>query len=560
MNHLVKNVAAVLLTTGVLSSAPLAQPQPAPLTLNSSITQVTVYSDRAQVVRSARIKLPSGEHQLLFDDLPLSIEHSSVQVSGEGNATISDVQVSTTHLSDAPDGHFARLASQREVMQDSLRIVEDRTKVALGEQSFVEAIARKLTDTTEKSSPSELDPQRWNQMLAFYRERMHGAAAELRQLESRTRQIQAEIDRLNRQIQELRSATPKARTTVVVTAHANAPTPVVVELSYIVYGPSWQPRYDLRASSLEHTLGIDYKAVVQQNSGEEWNNVALSLSTAQPARGGSSPELSPWYVGSLPPPTPYPAVPLAMQKSRSSAKEENGVTLSMAMDELQAESAPLAYLDATVQSHATSVVYTIEGRSTIGSDSREHTVAVANLEAKATFSYTSVPKLSPFAYLSAKATNSSDYVLLAGPSSIYLDNSFVAHGQLELVSPQQEFSTQLGVDEAVAIEHKLVRTFDSNQGVMGKKSRKVYEYLISVHNTKKTVEQLTVRDQLPLSQNEQIRVELLKPSLNEKSGSPRLDEQKMLTWELSLEPGAKVELPLVFAVEYPRDMPISGLE
>lgn len=557
MNHILKAL-SLLLTTALFSAATGAQPQSSPIIVNSSITQVTVYSDRAQIQRSAQIKLTPGEHQLLFDELPLSLEHSSVQVSGEGNATINDVQVSTSHLTDAPDGPFARLAKQRDGLQDSLRIAEDRTKAALGEQAFVEGIARKLTDTTEKSATTEFDPQRWNQMIAFYRDRMHSVATELRQLDSRSRQIRAEIDRVNRQIQELRSTTQKARTAVVVIARANAATTLQLELSYVVYGPSWQPRYDLRASSQKHTLQIDYKAVVQQNTGEEWSAVALSLSTAQPARGGSSPELSPWYLSATPPPTAFPAEARAMKKGSSAKSEETIGYLSDDMGELQVQS--LVYQDATVQSHATSVVYTIEGRSTISSDSREHTVAVANLEAKATFSYTSVPKLNPFAYLSAKATNSSEYALLAGPTSIYLDNSFVAHGQLELVSPQQEFSTQLGVDEGIVIEHKLLRTYDSNQGVLGKKSRKVFDYLITVHNTKKTAETLTVRDQLPLSQNEQIRVELLKPSLHDKSASPRLDEQMLLTWELTMEPGQKLELPLVFAVEYPRDMPISGLE
>jgi uncharacterized protein (TIGR02231 family) len=133
-------------------------------------------------------------------------------------------------------------------------------------------------------------------------------------------------------------------------------------------------------------------------------------------------------------------------------------------------------------------------------------VTIATFDVPAEFSYFSVPKVQPSVFLNAKVTNSTDYTLLPGPTSIFFENSYVANGAIDLVVPAQTFETPLGTDEQIHIEWKLINRFQKEEGLISKHTKVSYNYSIIIKNNKKmdTSVAVTVKDQIPNSRNQDI--------------------------------------------------------
>jgi len=330
-----------------------------------------------------------------------------------------------------------------------------------------------------------------------------------------------------------------------------------VSLAYVVRGPSWRPAYAIRASSANARVSLHYQALVVQNTGEDWSDVALSLSTARPQVGGTMPSLAPWTLDLAAPARRAPeSAKRAMPEAMPSAAPSGGVRGDYAAKEEPA----MAYAEASTESGATAVGFSLPGKSTIASDNRERKLTIAVLDLPAKYSYAAVPKLAPYAFFKATIENTSDYPLLAGGSQVFVDGAYVADASIAAVPSGGEFEADLGIDEGISIERKLVKKFDENTGVVSKKQKTTYQYEILVKNGKAVPVSLKVLDQLPISGNEAIVVKALAPQYAKDTDALKKAAYETFEWNLTLAPKAEAKLPLSFSVEYPRDTPIIGLE
>ncbi len=201
----------------------------------------------------------------------------------------------------------------------------------------------------------------------------------------------------------------------------------------------------------------------------------------------------------------------------------------------ESDSQSISSNQSVAEAGTTSVLFAISGKSDIASDNIPHKVCVLIRDFGSTFQYSSVPKLAAYSYLKAKAVNDSDYPLLPGKSNIFFENSFVANSELPLISPSEEFLISLGVDESLKIEYKLIKKLVTNEGLITKKAKTAYEYQIIVTNNKKTREEIHIFDQIPLSNHEEITVELIEPEYKKESAGLKMDDRKSLEWTLSVD-------------------------
>jgi len=550
------SIALFIAAVGANAQVPAASA--VPLEAASRIGAVTVFSDRALVSRTAELRIPAGETTLVFSGLPAATDPASLQVSGSGAFTLRDVRVSSRQLSRDVSAERKALEDERRGYEASMAIEADRVREAEAERRFVDDMAKRVTSSATDDEAAPLDTAAWARMLDFYRGRYQALNLAVREAKARITALQAEIDRVNR---ELRALGGGAGLTVVeaeLSLEAPAPTTARLELSYIVSGPSWRPDYVVRADSEGGKMSLHYRATVRQGTGEDWSGVALSLSTARPQAGGSAPELEPWYIDVYRPPVSY----------RESAKESRAMaapapSAAMAQDELYeaaAEAPAMGYAGSVASVGATAVTFAVPGATIVASDNRERTVTIAMLELPVRYSYAAVPKLSPYAYFRAEATNDSEYPLLAGPSHVYVDGGYVADSAIGAVPPGGTFSADLGVDEAVSVERELVKKFDETTGVVAKKQKTTWQYAIAVKNGKKTAVRLVVTDQLPISANEQIVVKGIEPAWTKDTPTLAKADGERFVWTLELGPGQETSLPLSFSVEYPKGTPIVGLE
>jgi len=526
----------------------------------SSVVAVTVYSDRALVTRRAALDIAAGESTLVFTDLPAATDASSLQVSGKGAFTLRDVRIVTRQRARDVSAELKALEDERRGYEERLSVENDRIREAEAERLFLAEMAKRLTSSAGSSETLPLDPAVWAKMLDFHRTRNEAVNASLRTARKASQGLQAEIERINR---EIRALGPGSRMSVVeaeVVLEAKSATRASLDVSYLVPGPSWHPDYVIRADSEGAKLAVHYRAMVRQTTGESWKDAALSLSTARPQAGGSMPELSPWRIDVY---RPEPMYKESAKSSRSMAAPAAAPMASGIADSMAEISEPQPEMDfavSTAETGATAVLFRIPGATTVASDNRDRTVTIAVLELPVKYSYEAVPKLSPYAYFRSEATNDSSFPFLAGTSHVYVDGSYVADAGMGAVPPGGTFNADLGIDESVSVERKLKRKFDETSGVIAKKQKTTWEYLITVKNGKQRAVTLTVSDQLPIAANELIVVKPLEPAYTKDSETLRKTEYETYVWTLRLAPSEEKVLPLSFSVEYPRGTPIIGLE
>jgi len=526
--------------------------------IESNITSVTVYADRAQITRSATTYLTKGEHKILFDELPQNIEQNSIQANGKGNAILRDVTFKTEQFAQITDEKKKSLTNRLQGLLDIQNGLNDKTTQAVDLKQVVRNILSKLTSTNEETENVELNPEKWIAMVEFYRSKQETLDSEIRETEKLLRDHICEIDKVRREIRELGQQSYKYKNMVEVLVDVQKEGNLILDLSYIVYGPSWSPVYDIRVDSQEKTMNLTYKSNIFQTTGEDWENVDLKLSTAKPNMSAQPPELYPHYISI------YHTRPVRTQskKMRPSSSRSNEMTFAiegMSADESLDNMNDIAYSASTVESGATSVVFDIDGSNTIKSDNEPHLVTITIQEFPAGFRYSTIPKHSQFAYLKAKVKNVSEYPFLPGDTNIFLDNNFVANSYLKAVAPTEEFWTFLGVDESIKVEYKFVKKFDETGGLFVEKNKKIFEYLIKITNNKKTQEEIVVWDQLPISQNEKIKVKLVEPDYKEDTEILKIDEHKYIEWFFQPKAGEEIIIPFKYSVEYPLDTQVEGL-
>lgn len=529
-----------------------------PLAADSRITAVTVYADRAVITRQGSINVTTtGLLELTFDKLPATLLDESLQVSGEGTAasTLLDVTPRPVFVDFAANERVRAIEDELRDLGRKDRSLSDRVTVLGQQREYVIKIQNATTTPAKDSASPSGATDSWLKLLTFSEEQLTKINAEQQSIDLQREDLQARRNALEQQLNELRGSGNRSFKTVTVRLTASSPGQIALTLRYTVPGARWTPSYDARVLSQENIVELGYFGLVRQNTGEDWPAVNLTLSTARPSLGGAAPELKPWIVQQEQPvPLAGASTELRMQKAR--AAQERVALRAFSVSAPEDKSVQAAYDEAQIQTQATSASFVIQTPATIPSDNSPQKVPVTTVRLTAAKEYTSTPKQISAAFLTAKVTNRSDFPLLPGSMNVFLDDSFVASSTLHSVMPGESFDLALGADEGISVKRKLNNRFTEDTGLVSKSKRITYDITLSVQNNKKTAETLVLIDQIPVSRHEKIIVKVLAPS--EREAKP--DGDGTLKWTLSLQPGEKRDVPLKFSVEHPADFPISGLE
>ncbi|MCX6919248.1 MAG: mucoidy inhibitor MuiA family protein [Verrucomicrobia bacterium] len=537
--------------------------------------EVTVYADRAEVVRIFKGDLAAGDQSLLFDDLPANVDFASIRVEGTGAFTLIDIRPETVQVKEVANEAIRALQAKiqaQELVQKELALAEGRVAFR---RSALDKVLGRLTSVGKESANPEMDPLKWAAYLDFQAEQQVALDKEATDLAKRVKESRQLVDTYNREISALNGNQSRSRNLAHVNLEVKAAGPAEVRLSYVVHGPSWKPVYDLRADTKVKTLEITYHAELRQSTGEDWQGVSLKLSTAEPSVGGREPEMSPWFLSK--------AEPVALEELRKdsdglnrrslvvagriagekqnfvAANGGNGFQANEFGTKAEAKLADATVSTAAVVAGGTAATYVIERTTDIKSDNKLAKVTVMRLLLPSTYRHSCVPKLSSYVYLKTHATNKSDFTLLPGRTSVFLDGAFVANASMDLVPAGQEFWTFLGVDQSVSVERKELARREESSGLFGKKTlRTVFDQVFKVKNGKATEIDLVIWDQLPMGDHEDIKVVLEEPKYEKDSESFKMNESKYVEWRHAVKAGEKRDVPYRFAIERPEDMQVLG--
>jgi uncharacterized protein (TIGR02231 family) len=308
--------------------------------------------------------------------------------------------------------------------------------------------------------------------------------------------------------------------------------------------------------------------MVQQFTGERWENVSLALSTARPSLAAVLPELDPWYLNVYtPPPMPVRA-PSAGHMAMMSQQRERGINqpLFAAAMPTGAEDgstvmeallpAPAEIATATVEQSGPAYLFRVGRSVDIPSDNSPHKTTIAHDNLPCTFDYVSAPAIEENAHLRATITNTTGRVLLEGEASIFLSGDYVGTTRIKMTAPGEKFKVFLGLDDAIKVKRELIELAVDKGNLLQNDVRRItYAYRITVHYYASFPRSIIVRDHLPISQHERVkvRVQSVQPQPAERS------KLEILKWRFTLPAGGEQKIEYRFTVEHPQDLKVIGL-
>lgn len=530
--------------------------------MDTTPVAVTIFSDRARVTRQGRQTLAVGAQKLEVTNLPLSLLPESVRATGRGTARAKLLGVTTRleNFSETPAERTRALEQQIQALEDADAEAQARLEVLHNEQKHLDTLAAQSEMFARGLALRNRSPEEQGLIFTFISDRSRTLHMESLTIKREQRERAKELDRLRRELNAVRSARPKQRYVASVELEVLAEGDFTLELTYVVTGAAWLPLYDIRLNGSQ--LDVTYLAQIAQNTGEDWPSVALTLSTARPSTSLVVPELPPWFI--------RPRPPVVYPQPASRAKGGGLMSLAMpapaaapagfqALDEAMParEEAEMVTQSATVSEAGAALTYTLSGRSDIPGNQEPRKVTVGNFSLHPDFTYVTAPKLEPVCYRRAEVRNTSEYTFLPGNAQLFEGDEYLGATALPQVAPNQKFELALGTDERMRVERKLVASdVDKAFALMGDRQRRKYGFTIEVENLRDTAQVVFVRDQLPKTQDDQIKVKL-------ESADPKPTEQSelnLLEWKLLLDKGAKKTIRFDYSVEHPKGMDIIGLK
>ena len=532
--------------------------------IDAAIAAVTVYTDRALVTRKNTISLTGDESELILSKLPVTLLQESVRVTGKGTSTVTilGVRVESIFTPEAAVESIAQLDRQIQTLQTQQASIENQLSSRQLQLNFVKQLSEKsTTQYAINLSKEQTNLEQTQALLDFIGDKYLDTSDRITEFKQQQQDIKDRISALEKQKQKLLVPKNKEHLNLIIFIEISQPGEFDLEVSYLVNRASWTPLYDLQVDTREKQLNLAYLAEVKQSTGEDWYNVALTLSTAKPGLGTLPPKLQPWYIDAYNPVAIGETFSVARERraksSRSPAPRAANPPAAAGIMIGNAEEAEIIDAEvvaATVAKSGSVVTFEVGGGGNIPSDGTPHKVTVFSTRYPVRLEYVAIPRLVSFTYLQAIVTNPATGVtLLPGKANILREQTFVGTTNLENIAPNQEFTLNLGIDEGWKIERNLVQR-QVDKKLIGSYKRVTYAYRIIVNNLLERESSLKLTEQLPVSRNENIKVRLVQAEPKIKLG-----EMGILEWMLTLRGGGKQTINYQFTLEYPPEVSISGL-
>ena len=540
-------IAKSLVTTSlvVLTAFAAAQARAADVNATSAIDAVTVYPDGASVTRVIALDLPAGDNTAVLKDFPLSLDPSSLRVEGEGGAKLTIGSIDARPPRAAPPVNLPELDKRIEALNDERANLQGAIAAATARRTFAERFAE--TSPAGLGEKGEARPiAEWRAAFAAVAEEVASANTAIRDAERKQRDIDREIARLESD----RAQKPPSKLEVRIDLAAPAATKATLRVTYAVRNARWTPLYDARldtgAKDRKPALELVRRADITQSTGEDWSNVSLGVSTVRLARGGSAPELGSLIVQypQAPRPAPMGGVSEAMRPMLRSAPAQKAAD---ARDQAAEEQQAVAEVGDF------QVTFRIPGRVSVGASEGAKALRISTATIAPDLSVRAAPVKDPTAFLEASFRQSEDAPLLPGRVAIYRDGVFVGRGQMATVSKDETVRLGFGADDKVKIERSVVKRNEGSAGLIVTTSKTdERSFKTSVRNGHDFPIRIAIEDQLPVSESEDIVVEML-PQTTAPTATNLRDKRGVLEWAFEAKPGEARDIAFAWRVRWPKD-------
>lgn len=541
----------------------------AQIELASRIDSVVVFPDAAFVTRVAPIELPGGSSTVALRGLPASMDPASLRVEGEGGSvfTIGTIDVRATP-GDARPSVNAELEGKLKSLQDELESLRGRIAAVEGKKAAIEQYAQASPEKLS-SDAKPLDVAQWPAAWNAIGDGLARANEELRTLRASTADVEKQINALEQaQAETIRPGEPKRDVVIAL----EAPTRMTgrLRVSYRVSGASWSALYDAHLETGQKdgkpNLVLTRRAHVSQRTGENWENVQLSVSTIRVNRGTAAPDLPPLQasfvelaakkyppIGSV---APAPAkAEFGRRKDGESLaygdRYDNASELPKPEEKQRAEEQ-----EAIADIGAFQASFQVAGRVTVSQDGAAKSFVLRQRNIAPSLLVKTTPVIDDAAYLEASFTNDDDAVIIPGEVSLQRDGAYIGRSHLKLAATGDTVNLGFGADDRVKVTRVPLRRSKSESSWLGQTRSDASEFRTTVKNLHTYPIRITVIDRVPFSENEALVVEVLRESTPPTEAQMK-DKRGVMAWSGEYAPGEQKEIRFGYLLKWPQDKQVT---
>lgn len=600
----------------------LAQADVAGIQQRGKLDTVTVYRGQALVTRLVDVPAEAGLREVVVTDLPAQMLPGSIFAEGNEGVVVRSVRYRERPVDQDIREGVRELDGKIRLLQDEVEantkqrelLTEQREYLAKLEQFTAPTASLELThgvlnaDTLKALSEFLLDGRR--QLVDRELE-----------LNKQQRELGEQLALVERERQILTGDSARRMREAVVFVELRGDKPAQLRFGYLVSNASWTPSYNLRSGGAANDVTLEYNASIQQMSGEDWADVAMTLSTATPSLVAKAPTLTPLAItlshqqvaqqqsnspAPMDEPKEYAARKadlevrrrqleearnqlFAQQRSSSfvaneprspapdsgeaAPRQDAAMQSDFALNSVAAEGQVLDLLVRSDVAGASrldprpadevSVTYALPTRTSLPSRADQQLVQIASLQLPAGFYKVAVPMLTQHVYDEATVTNASELVLLAGPISTYRADQFVGLGQIPTVASGESFTVGLGIDASLRAKRELAAKQESLQGG----NRVVdFTYRLGIENFGSQPVALRLLDRMPVAKESDVKLTLVQPGPQLSADPAYLQADRkngVLRWDVEIPARAvglkQHDVEYQFRLEYDKQMSVAGL-
>ncbi|WP_052598909.1 DUF4139 domain-containing protein [Aureispira sp. CCB-QB1] len=564
----------------------------------STIESVTVYKNNARILRKAKANIPAGSSELILEQLSQKILINSIQVKiSNSNVVLVSAVPRINYLKQTE-------ASERfQTINDSLELIARAIKTLTLDEGVVRVAKKTLLENNPLGSGYKegFTVKEVKEVMEFKRKELAALEKELLALDYQKKALQEQEQILRQQQNALYGARSKPSGEIVLKLQSTSNVATDIEVVYVVTDAGWRPLYDLKSEGVGKPLELVYKAHVFQQTGFDWQQVKLTLSSSDPSLSHDRPILNPMQLNLL----ATTNVTTKKKKGNTYIQYQGSGNVVL---ESQIQKRDIDFIRHNPQRSISSVVVTtatvnaldegeainsngsrsssndvyVDGVRVIGnvsipeseiitteaftdllanenhtmdfnlellqdipSDGEQHIVEVKRHEMEVDYEYHIVPKLDKGAFLLAKITNYGQYNLLSGKANIFFEGVYLGQSYLNSKVTTDTLLLSLGRDEKISVRREKLKSVQKEQGNFVKEH---LGFEISVRNNKNETIKVTVLDQVPVSKNKELEIKLL-----ESTSAIFYEPYGSLRWRRDVQKNETLKLKFEYEVKYPKD-------
>lgn len=530
-----------------------------PVYTNAKVSAATVYFNAAELTQNATATLPAGTSEIVVKNVAEYIYENTVQIGAPASVTVLSVQFTRNYMGDQPVTQPESAAVKK--LRDSINSIQAELDKLVtqrnNDQKTLDLLDKNQQVAGQNTGLSVTDLVK---LVDYYRAKRNEITANQLSLIQKEKKLNERLTAINTKIADATAPkdTDAYKGKLVLQVMCDVAGTYPLEINYLTQGASWSPYYDLRADTSSGPITMMYKAQITQNTGIDWKQAKLTLSSGTPNQSSQIPILTAWFL----------RFGERLSYGRANANLMNtlqgqvaGLKISNGNGAPGEDAEVVGYgvhkkdlADYTiVNDNQMNVSFTIDVPYDILSNGKVHSVRMKEIKLPASYRHYSVPKLEQEAFLMAEVTDYGKYNLLPGEANIIFDGMYIGKTTINPNQTGDTLNLSMGRDKRITVKREKVADKSGTKFLSSYKEQ-TFTYETTIRNNKKEAINLMLKDQYPVSTDKEIEITLLKDD-----GAKANPETGVLTWELKLNPGETKKVRISYKVKYPKDKIIANL-